>query len=90
MKSDQLTPAHKAGGGFRARILHWAFVGVRQGVLDGGAHGWDCGFGKSWLVDPTCALAVITLTQRDQSKEMPLCLIPFGDPHKLAAFPVHQ
>jgi CubicO group peptidase (beta-lactamase class C family) len=33
-------------------------------VLEGGAFGWDGGFGSSWLVDPTHDLTVIVLTQR--------------------------
>jgi CubicO group peptidase (beta-lactamase class C family) len=33
-------------------------------VLDGGAYGWDGGFGSSWLVDPANDLIVIVLTQR--------------------------
>lgn len=33
-------------------------------MLDSGAFGWDGGFGTSWLVDPTCDLTVIVLTQR--------------------------
>jgi CubicO group peptidase (beta-lactamase class C family) len=33
-------------------------------VLENGAHGWDGGFGSSWLVDPNHDLVVIVLTQR--------------------------
>jgi CubicO group peptidase (beta-lactamase class C family) len=32
--------------------------------MDGGAYGWDGGFGSSWLVDPTRDLTMIVLTQR--------------------------
>lgn len=64
MTSDQLTPAQKAHGGLGPDFFNgrsWAFG---QAVLDSGAYGWDGGFGTSWLVDPTCDLVVIVLTQR--------------------------
>ncbi len=38
--------------------------GYCQAVIDGGAFGWDGGFGSSWLVDPVRDLIVIVLTQR--------------------------
>ena len=64
MTSDQLTPAQKAHGGLGPGFFEgrsWAFG---QSVLDCGAYGWDRGLGTSWLVDPTCDLTVIVLTQR--------------------------
>ena len=64
MTSDQLTPAQKAHGGLGPGFFEgrsWAFG---QSVLDSGAYGWDGGLGTSWLVDPTCDLTVIVLTQR--------------------------
>ena len=64
MTSDQLTPAQKARGGLGPGFFEgrsWAFG---QSVLDSGAYGWDGGLGTSWLVDPTCDLTVIVLTQR--------------------------
>ena len=64
MTTDQLTPAQKAHGGLGPDFFNgrsWAFG---QSVLDHGAYGWDGGLGTSWLVDPTCDLTVIVLTQR--------------------------
>jgi CubicO group peptidase (beta-lactamase class C family) len=64
MTTDQLTPAQKARGGLGPDFFNgrsWAFG---QSVLDRGAYGWDGGLGASWLVDPTCDLTVIVLTQR--------------------------
>jgi CubicO group peptidase (beta-lactamase class C family) len=64
MTSDQLTAAQKAHGGLGANFFadrSWAFC---QSVHDGGAFGWDGGFGSSWLVDPAHDLIVIVLTQR--------------------------
>jgi CubicO group peptidase (beta-lactamase class C family) len=64
MTTDQLTPAQKARGGLGPDFFNgrsWAFG---QSVLDRGAYGWDGGLGTSWLVDPTCDLTVIVLTQR--------------------------
>jgi CubicO group peptidase (beta-lactamase class C family) len=64
MTTDQLTPAQKAYGGLGPDFFAHRSWGFCQAVLDSGAYGWDGGFGSSWLVDPTCDLAVIVLTQR--------------------------
>ena len=64
MTSDQLTLAQKAHGGLVPDFFtgrSWAFG---QSVWDSGAYGWDGGLGTSWLVDPSCDLIVIVLTQR--------------------------
>jgi CubicO group peptidase (beta-lactamase class C family) len=64
MTSDQLTPAHRARGGLGRDFfdhMSWSFC---QAVHDGGAFGWNGGFGSSWLVDPNHDLTVIVLTQR--------------------------
>jgi CubicO group peptidase (beta-lactamase class C family) len=64
MKTDQLTPVQKAGGGLGPDFFtnqSWSFC---QSVRDDGAFGWDGGLGSSWLVDPGQDLVVIVLTQR--------------------------
>ena len=64
MTTDQLTPEQKARGGLGPDFFtgqSWSFC---QAVQDGGAFGWDGGFGTSWLVDPGRDLVVIVLTQR--------------------------
>jgi CubicO group peptidase (beta-lactamase class C family) len=71
MTSDQLTARQKAHGGLGPDFFEgrsWAFG---QSVLDGGAFGWDGGFGSSWLVDPASDLIVIVLTQRMFDSPMP-------------------
>jgi CubicO group peptidase (beta-lactamase class C family) len=64
MTSDQLTDAQKAHGGLGPNFFAGRSWGFGQAVLDGGAFGWDGGFGSSWLVDPSHDLTVIVLTQR--------------------------
>jgi CubicO group peptidase (beta-lactamase class C family) len=64
MCSDQLTDAQKARGGLGPDFFNGRSWGFGQAVLDGGAFGWDGGFGSSWLVDPANELTVIVLTQR--------------------------
>ena len=64
MTSDQLTEAQKAHGGLGPDFFSGRSWGFCQAVLEGGAFGWDGGFGTSWLVDPACELVVIVLTQR--------------------------
>jgi CubicO group peptidase (beta-lactamase class C family) len=64
MTSDQLTPAQKARGGLGPDFFARRSWGFCQSVLENGAHGWDGGFGSSWLVDPNHDLVVIVLTQR--------------------------
>jgi CubicO group peptidase (beta-lactamase class C family) len=64
MTTDQLTPAQKAHGGLGPDFFKGRSWGFGQAVLDSGAYGWDGGFGTSWLVDPTCELVVIVMTQR--------------------------
>jgi CubicO group peptidase (beta-lactamase class C family) len=64
MCSDQLTDAQKAYGGLGPGFFDGRSWGFGQAVLDGGAFGWDGGFGSSFLVDPTSNLIVIVLTQR--------------------------
>jgi CubicO group peptidase (beta-lactamase class C family) len=64
MCSDQLTGAQKAHGGLGPDFFDRRSWGFGQAVLDGGAFGWDGGFGSSFLVDPTSNLIVIVLTQR--------------------------
>jgi CubicO group peptidase (beta-lactamase class C family) len=64
MCSDQLTPAQKANGGLGPDFFLGKSWGFCQAVRDGGAFGWDGGFGTSWLVDPNHELTLIVLTQR--------------------------
>jgi CubicO group peptidase (beta-lactamase class C family) len=64
MTTDQLTDAQKAYGGLGPDFFVGRSWGFGQAVLDGGAFGWDGGFGSSWLVDPVHDLIVIVLTQR--------------------------
>jgi len=58
------TPAQKSHGGLGPDFFKGPSWGYGQSVLDSGAYGWDGGFGTTWLVDPTCDLTVIVLTQR--------------------------
>ncbi|HKH88845.1 MAG TPA: serine hydrolase [Acidimicrobiales bacterium] len=60
----QLSPAQKAYGGLGPDFFADRSWGFCQSVLDTGAYGWNGGFGSSWLVDPSCDLVVIVLTQR--------------------------
>ena len=64
MCSDQLTDAQKAHGGLGPDFFAGRSWGYCQAVSDGGAFGWDGGFGSSLLVDPGRDLIVIVLTQR--------------------------
>jgi CubicO group peptidase (beta-lactamase class C family) len=72
MTSDQLTAAQKARGGLGPGFFDgrsWSFC---QAVYEGGAFGWNGGYGSSWLVDPGHDLIVIVLTQREfESAEPP-------------------
>ena len=64
MTTDQLTQAQKDAGGLGPDFFAGKSWGFGQAVFDGGAYGWDGGFGSSWLVDPSRDLTVIVLTQR--------------------------
>jgi CubicO group peptidase (beta-lactamase class C family) len=64
MTTDQLTQAQKEAGGLGPDFFVGRSWGFGQAVMDGGAYGWDGGFGSSWLVDPTRDLTMIILTQR--------------------------
>jgi CubicO group peptidase (beta-lactamase class C family) len=64
MCSDQLTDAQKAHGGLGPDFFAGRSWGYCQAVNEGGAFGWEGGFGSSWLVDPVRDLIVIVLTQR--------------------------
>ncbi len=64
MTSNQLTDAQKARGGLGEDFFAAMSWGFCQAVYDGGAFGWNGGFGSSWLVDPARGLTVIVLTQR--------------------------
>ena len=72
MGTDQLTDAQKAHGGLGPNFFadkSWSYC---QAVWDGGAFGWDGGFGTSWRVDPANDLVMIVLTQRLwESPELP-------------------
>jgi CubicO group peptidase (beta-lactamase class C family) len=52
MTSEELTPAQKAHGGLGPDLFKGRSWGFGQSVPEGGAYGWDGGFGTSWLVDP--------------------------------------
>jgi CubicO group peptidase (beta-lactamase class C family) len=64
MCSDQLSDAQKAHGGLGREFFNGRSWGFCQAVYDGGAFGWDGGFGSTWRVDPARDLVVIVLTQR--------------------------
>jgi CubicO group peptidase (beta-lactamase class C family) len=64
MTNDQLTDAQKAGGGLGPDFFKGSSWSFCQMVYDGGAFGWNGGFGTSWRVDPAHDLAVIVCTQR--------------------------
>jgi CubicO group peptidase (beta-lactamase class C family) len=64
MTTDQLTQAQKDAGGLGPDFFAGRSWGFGQAVLEGGAYGWDGGFGSSWLVDPNHDLTMIVLTQR--------------------------
>ena len=72
MTTDQLTDAQKAHGGLGPEFFAHKSWGFCQAVYDGGAFGWNGGFGTSWLADPARDLTVIVLTQRlFESAELP-------------------
>lgn len=64
MTTNQLTGAQKARGGLGPAFFADKSWGFCQAVYDGGAFGWNGGFGTSWWVDPNQDLTVIVLTQR--------------------------
>jgi CubicO group peptidase (beta-lactamase class C family) len=64
MCTDQLTDAQNVHGGLGPSFFNGRSWGFCQAVYDGGAFGWDGGFGSSWLIDPGRDLTVIVLTQR--------------------------
>jgi CubicO group peptidase (beta-lactamase class C family) len=64
MTTDRLTDAQKARGGLGPAFFADKSWGFCQAVYDGGAFGWNGGFGTSWWVDPNQDLTVIVLTQR--------------------------
>lgn len=63
MTSDQLNEDQKSHGGLGRRFFDGRSWGYCVAVHDGGAYGWDGGFGTTWLVDPVNELVVIVLTQ---------------------------
>jgi CubicO group peptidase (beta-lactamase class C family) len=72
MISDQLTDAQKACGGLGPGFFARKSWGYCQAVYDGGAFGWNGGFGTSWIADPAHGRTVIVLTQRlFESPELP-------------------
>jgi CubicO group peptidase (beta-lactamase class C family) len=62
--SDQLSDSQKAHGGLGKTFFDGRSWGFCQAVYDGGAFGWDGGFGSTWRVDPAHELIVIVLAQR--------------------------
>ena len=47
--------------------------GYCQAVYDGGAFGWNGGFGTSWVADPSHDLTIIVMSQRMfESPELPV------------------
>jgi CubicO group peptidase (beta-lactamase class C family) len=63
MTADQLTEDQKSHGGLEPGFFDGRSWGYCMAVDDGGAFGWDGGFGSTWLADPTHDLVVIVLTQ---------------------------
>jgi CubicO group peptidase (beta-lactamase class C family) len=64
MTRDQLTPEQKARGGLGPGFFETKSWGYGLAVYDGGAYGWDGGFGCSFRVDPARELTTIVLTQK--------------------------
>jgi CubicO group peptidase (beta-lactamase class C family) len=72
MCSDQLTGAQKTHGGLGPTFFEQKSWGYCQAVYEGGAFGWNGGFGTSWVADPANDLTIIVLTQRMfESPELP-------------------
>jgi CubicO group peptidase (beta-lactamase class C family) len=72
MCSGQLTEAQKAHGGLGPTFFDNKSWGYCQAVYDGGAFGWDGGFGTSWVADPAGDLTIIVMSQRMfDSPELP-------------------
>jgi CubicO group peptidase (beta-lactamase class C family) len=63
MARDQLTEDQKSHGGLYPGFFEGRSWGYGMAVEDGGAYGWDGGFGTTWRVDPSADLVVIVLTQ---------------------------
>jgi CubicO group peptidase (beta-lactamase class C family) len=63
MTRDQLTEDQKSHGGLGPGFFEGRSWGYCVAVEDGGAYGWDGGFGTTWRVDPANDLIVVVLTQ---------------------------
>jgi CubicO group peptidase (beta-lactamase class C family) len=73
MCSGQLTDAQKARGGLGPTFFENKSWGYCQAVYDGGAFGWNGGFGTSWVADPSHDLTIIVVSQRlFESPELPV------------------
>ncbi|MGA8336045.1 MAG: serine hydrolase domain-containing protein [Solirubrobacteraceae bacterium] len=73
MCSGQLTDDQKAFGGLGPGFFAHKSWGYCQAVYDGGAFGWNGGFGTSWVADPSHDLTIIVMSQRMfESPELPV------------------
>ncbi|MFZ0971572.1 MAG: serine hydrolase domain-containing protein [Solirubrobacteraceae bacterium] len=73
MCSGQLTDDQKAHGGLGPTFFENKSWGYCQAVYDGGAFGWNGGFGTSWVADPARDLTIIVMSQRMfESPELPV------------------
>ena len=73
MCSGQLTDGQKSFGGLGPGFFANKSWGYCQAVYDGGAFGWNGGFGTSWVADPAHDLTIIVLTQRlFESADLPV------------------
>ncbi len=75
MCADQLTAQQKSHGGLGPGFFDGRSWGFCQAVYDGGAFGWDGGFGTSWRVDPAHDLVTIVMTQRVWETSSPPAVI---------------
>jgi CubicO group peptidase (beta-lactamase class C family) len=73
MTRDQLTDDQKSFGGLGPTFFENKSWGYCQAVYDGGAFGWNGGFGTSWVADPSHDLTIIVMSQRAfESPDLPV------------------
>jgi CubicO group peptidase (beta-lactamase class C family) len=73
MTRDQLTDEQKSFGGLGPTFFENKSWGYCQAVYDGGAFGWNGGFGTSWVADPSHDLTIIVMSQRAfESPDLPV------------------
>jgi CubicO group peptidase (beta-lactamase class C family) len=73
MTRGQLTDDQKSFGGLGPTFFENKSWGYCQAVYDGGAFGWNGGFGTSWVADPSHDLTIIVMSQRAfESPDLPV------------------